>query len=122
MTAGEATGLLGLITGLMSAVMSLGIGFWWIYWSYRKKQLQYQERQLMIEKGLTPPPILERPISPEGALRRGTLLFCLGIGLGLTRAMAVTLVAQDVLAATAAIVGFLGVGYLLYYFIVRGRP
>jgi len=52
------TGVLGVLTGLMTVVLSLGIAFWAIYWDHQKKRLPYQERQLMIEKGLTPPPEL----------------------------------------------------------------
>jgi hypothetical protein len=122
----EAGGLLGELIGLVSVVMSLGIGFWWIYWSYRKKQLQYQERQLMIEKGLTPPTILpEQQLTPEGSLRRGVVLLCLGIGFGLARVIGVNQLDHDlggVFATVAAIVGFLGVGNLVYYFIARRRP
>ena len=31
---------------------------WAVYWEFRKKQLQHEERRLMIEKGMTPPPVL----------------------------------------------------------------
>jgi len=119
----EMTGLLAVFTGLVSAVMTFGIVFWWIYWSYRKKQLQYHERQLMIEKGLTPPPVLpEQRLTPEGALRRGTVLMCLGIGLGLAAVIAANVVDDElggVLGVAAAIVAFLGLGNLAYYFIAR---
>lgn len=122
----EMTGVLGVLTGLVSVVMSLGIVFWWIYWSYRKKQLQYHERQLMIEKGMTPPPVLpEQWLTPEGALRRGTVLLCLGIGLGVAAVIAANLVEAElggVFAVAAAIIGFIGLGNLVYYFIARRRP
>jgi hypothetical protein len=122
----QATGLLGVLTGLLSVVMSLGIGFWWIYWSYRQKQLQYQERQLMIEKGMTPPPVLpEKQVTPEGALRRGTQLVCLGIGLVVAGAIAASRVEEEfggILLIAAAIIAFIGVGNLVYYFIARRRP
>jgi hypothetical protein len=32
------------------------IGAWAIYFDYRKRQLAFEERRLMIERGLTPPP------------------------------------------------------------------
>jgi preprotein translocase subunit YajC len=120
---GELMGVIGVLTGFVSAVMTIGIVFWWIYWSYRKKQLQYHERQLMIEKGLTPPPILpEQPVTPESALRRGTVLLSLGIGFGVAAALGANLVDEDlggVLAVTGTIVGFIGAGNLAYYFIAR---
>jgi hypothetical protein len=34
----------------------LGVIAWGVYWSYRKKQLYYEERRAMIEKGMEPPP------------------------------------------------------------------
>jgi hypothetical protein len=122
----DVPAVLGVLTGLATVVLSLGIGFWWIYWSYRKKGLQYQERHLMIERGLTPPldlPTEKRMSTPEDALRRGTVMLFLGVGLG---------VAYIVLAnsggdgpppwlagSAAGIVGLLGLGYLTYYFIAR---
>jgi hypothetical protein len=79
----------------------------------------------MIEKGLTPPPVLpEQRLTPEGALRRGTVLLCLGIGLGLAGVIAANGVEQELgglLATAAAIVGFIGVGNLVYYLIARRR-
>jgi drug/metabolite transporter (DMT)-like permease len=119
-------GVLGILTGLVTIVMSLGIVFWAIYWSYQKKRLQYQERQLMIEKGLTPPPVLpEAPkkVSPEDSLRRGLVLLFLGVGFGVAAAVVLTVADQEdltwVLGVTGAIVGFLGLGYLAYYFLAR---
>ena len=121
----EASVLVGVATGLVAVLMSFGIVFWWIYWSYRKKQLQYHERQLMIEKGMVPPPVLpEERMTPEDALRRGTVNVCLGIGLGLAGLIAANSIDEDLggLAAVAAvIVGFVGVGNLVYYLIARRR-
>ena len=76
-------------------------------------------------KGLTAPPVLPERLTPEGALRRGTVLLCLGIGLGVAAAIAATVIEQGfggILAGVAAIVGFLGVGHLAYYFVARHRP
>lgn len=75
---------------------------------------------------MTPPPVLpEQRLTPEGALRRGTVLLCLGVGLGVAAAIAAIQVEQElggILGAAAAIVGFIGVGNLAYYFIARRRP
>ena len=81
----------------------------------------------MIEKGMTPPPDLpaeRKLVTPENCLRRGTVLFFLGTGLGLA-----SLVLQGLphappawlLGVGAAIVGSLGVGNLVYHFIARNR-
>jgi hypothetical protein len=32
-------------------------GGWAVYWDYRKKQLSFEERRHMIERGITPPPL-----------------------------------------------------------------
>jgi Domain of unknown function (DUF6249) len=124
----ELAGVLGVLTGLATVVLSLGIAFWAIYWDHRKVRLQYQERQLMIEKGLTPPPVLPgraKP-TPEDCLRRGTVLLFLGVGFGAAAVVVFTAWPQEaefggVLGVTGAIVGFLGLGYLLYYFIARRK-
>ncbi|HEY5616882.1 MAG TPA: DUF6249 domain-containing protein, partial [Vicinamibacterales bacterium] len=92
-----------------------------------KKRLPYQERQLMIEKGLTPPPVLpEQPkkkIGPEDCLRRGTVLLFLGVGLGVVYGVLSRPGVEGPPAWLAgvggAIVGFLGLGYLAYYFMAR---
>ena len=33
-----------------------GLIAWAVYWDFRKKRLQFEERRVMIESGLTPPP------------------------------------------------------------------
>ena len=122
----DLEGVLGVLTGLMTVVLSLGIAFWAIYWGYQKKRLQYHERQLMIEKGLTPPPVLpeeQKRFTPDDALRRGLVLLFLGGGLGL----GYVVLSQPGVAGPPAwvaglagsIVGFLGLGYLAYFFIAR---
>jgi len=123
----QLTGVLGVLTGLMSVILSLGIAFWAIYWDHQKKRLQYQERQLMIEKGLTPPSVLpDSKLTPEGSLRRGTVLLFLGAGFG----VGYVVLGQPgvdgppawLLGVVGAIVGFLGLGYLAFYFIARRNP
>ena len=109
----------------VAIVMGIGIAFYSLYLEDQRKRLQYEERRLMIEKGITPPPMLpDRPRhSAESSLRAALILICLGVGLmlaaffpgerpnGLTR-----------LAGTAApIVLLLGVGNLLYYFMAGKR-
>ena len=76
-----AIAYLGVMIPLVSIVLGLGVAFWAIYWSYRKHQLQFEERRLMIEKGITPPPIPFEPRrSLDKCLRDGTVLTFLGIG------------------------------------------
>ena len=74
--------LVALLIPISAIVLGIGVAFWSIYWDHQKKRLQYQERQLMIEKGLTPPPMLPEKSrkTPEDSLRRGIVLLFLGIG------------------------------------------
>ena len=127
----QITGIVGALTGLVSMVLSLGIAFWAIYWNYQKKRLQYHERQLMIEKGMTPPPVLpeqgRKKVTPQDCLRRGTVLLFLGIGLGAAGLIVINAGFGEeelggILGVAGAIVGFLGAGYLAYYFMVRHNP
>ena len=118
----------GELIPLAAIVLGIGVAFWSIYWDHQRKRLQYQERQLMIEKGLTPPPMLpEEPKrrAPEDSLRRGLVMFCLGVGLGVASVVSAGQVEEKlgaVLGVAAAIVGFVGVGHLAYYFIARRKP
>jgi hypothetical protein len=49
-------------------VLGFGFGGWAIYWDYRKKQLMYEERRVMIERGMNPPPVPEpHANTPAGA-------------------------------------------------------
>jgi hypothetical protein len=114
---------------LSAIVLGIGIAFWFIYWEHQKKRLQYQERQLMIEKGLTPPPVLpdqpKKKITPDDCLRRGTVLLFLGLGLAVGYGVLGRQTSDEELVGmiglAAAIVGFLGLGYLAYYFIARPK-
>jgi len=122
------TGLVAVMIPIVAIVLGIGVAFWSIYWDHQKKRLQYQERQLMIERGLTPPPELpneRKTRTPEDCLRRGTILLFLGIGFAVgyfvlgNQAPDKELVWMAGLAG--AIVGFLGLGNLAYYFLARNR-
>ena len=125
-TFGMTIGLLGVMIPLLATVLGLGVAFWAIYWDHRKKRLQYEERRLMIEKGLRPPPVFpDEGHTPDDCLRRGTIMVFLGIGFGLAH-----LVLQNAayhgpprwgFAVAAAVVGLYGLGNLVYYFIARNR-
>ena len=125
------TGLFGVMVPIVAIVLGIGLAFWSVYWNHQKRQLQYRERQLMIEKGLTPPPLLleeKKSIRPEDSLRRGTILLFLGIGLAVASAVLGNrgFLNDDefigLVVLTAAIVGFIGLGNLVYYFIARRKP
>jgi Domain of unknown function (DUF6249) len=121
--------LAGIMIPLSAIVLGIGLAFWSVYWNHQKRQLQYRERQLMIEKGLTPPPILleeKHTTTPEASLRRGIVLLFLGIGLAAGTAILGNFFDDrefvGIVALAAAIVGFVGLGNLVYYFIARQKP
>ena len=121
--------VVALMIPLVSIVLGIGVAFWAIYWSHQKKRLQYHERQLMIEKGLAPPPVLpdddRSKTTPEDCLRRGIVQVFLGIGLTLGAVVLQNFGDEQdlvwIAGVAAAIVGSIGVGNLVYYFIARGR-
>ena len=127
---GELVPLFGIMVPLSAIVLGMGLAFWSVYWKHQSRRLQYQERQLMIEKGLAPPPAMPdndmRGITPEDCLRRGTTLLFLGIGLALAGVVLANFGDEEELVwiagVAAAIVGSLGVGNLVYYFIARRKP
>jgi hypothetical protein len=124
------TGLFGVMVPILAVTLGIGLAFWSIYWGHQKKRLQYQERQLMIEKGLPPPPVLldddRKKVTPEDCLRRGIVLLFLGIGLAVGTAILGSFFDDrefvGLVALAAAIVGSLGVGNLVYYAIARRKP
>ena len=115
---------IALLVPIVAIVMGIGIGILAIYWDYRTKQLRYKERELMIEKGLTPSPMGpdKPPLTLEECLRRGVIMVFLGIGLGI--AYFVLLHAFQgppawICGVGGAIVELIGIGYLIYYAIAK---
>ena len=127
---GSLTGLFGVMIPLVAIALGIALAFWAVYWGHQKRRLQYQERQLMIEKGLTPPPVMpdeRKRVSPEDCLRRGIILLALGIGLAVASLAVLANFSNDrelvgIVAVAGAIVGSLGLGNLVYYFVARNRP
>jgi len=113
----------GILIPLVSIVMGIGVAFWAIYWDYRTKHMKYRERELMIEKGLTPPPMTPEkpPLTPEDCLRRGIIMVFLGVGLGIGYFILLRSWGPPawLCGVGAAIVGLLGVGHLVYYAVAR---
>ena len=125
----DFTDVIGALTGLSAIVMGIGLAFWSVYWSHRKRQLQYEERRVMIERGMTPPPDLPHDkirITPQDCLRRGVVLLSLGAGFALGAVVLANFSSQQqlvwVAGVAAAIVGCLGAGNLAYYVIARQKP
>jgi hypothetical protein len=127
---GDFVPLFGIMIPLSAVVLGIGLSFWSMFLAHQRKRLQYQERQLMIEKGMVPPPELleddRTKITPEDCLRRGTILLFLGIGLALSAVVLANFGGEEELVwiagVAAAIIGSLGVGNLVYYGIARRKP
>lgn len=125
---------------IVSIVGGLAVGALAIISERRQKLAAMEERRLMIEKGMTPPP-LDNLLSGgraagsrdavESSLRTGIIL--LFVGLGLLAAFAVmkyvvgtesTPIAEllaALLGPAGALVALIGVGHLAYFGIARDR-
>ena len=120
---------LALMVPILMIVLGIGVAFWSIYWNHQKKRLQYDERRLMIERGMEPPPVLpderKKKVTPEDCLQRGTIMLFLGIGLGIAYFVVLGAAGDGpppwLFGAGGAIVGLLGVGNLTYYAIAKRR-
>src|SRR5262245_996238 len=113
---GMLIGLLGVMIPILAIVLGMGVAFWAIYWDHRKKRLQYEERRLMIEKGMTPPLVVPdegSSATPETRLQRGVIMLFVGIGLGIAYFVKHASTPQGppdwLFGAGAAIVGLWGV-------------
>jgi len=114
--------IIGASIPLVAIVMGIGVAFWRMYLDHQRRKLQYDERRLMIERGMTPPPL--PPDAPrrslESSLRTGIILLSLGLGF----AVAYLLRQGGERAGNGFGVGaplfiMLGLGYLVYYAIAR---
>lgn len=114
--------IIGELIPLTAIVMGIGVAFWRMYLDHQRRKLQYEERRLMIERGMTPPPLPpEIPRrSLESSLRNGIILLSLGLGF----AVAYVLGqggdrAGNGFGIAAPLFIMLGLGYLVYYTIAR---
>lgn len=118
----------GELIPLSAIVLAMGVAFLSMYLDYQKKRLQYQERQLMIERGMTPPALLPEGKkgprgSPDDSLLRGIVMSFLGVGLGIGYVVLMNSGGDGpppwLAGVAAAVVGFIGVGNLVYYAIAH---
>ena len=125
-TMGMSIAVLGMLIPILAIVLGIGVAFWAIYWDHRQKRLQYEERRLMIERGMMPPALPEkRALGPEESLRRGTIMVFAGIGLAVAYFVLQTAPRSGppawLFGVSAALVGLTGVGYLVYARLARNR-
>jgi hypothetical protein len=120
--------IVGEMIPLASIIFGVAVAFWAMYLSHQRRRMQFEERRLMIEKGMTPPPlpVETRVRSPQATLRVGIMLLFLGFGFGLAYAIVQgpEIFNQPrgfarALAIAGSIVAMLGVGNMVYYAIAR---
>jgi hypothetical protein len=127
----------GGLIAIVAVVGGLTVPVVALIMDYRRRKLQFDERRLMIERGMTPPPLdagsdrepeLDPATRREKSLQGGIITLFVGIGLGLG-AYALTVLPHTYvprglagpLALAAAVVGCVGIGQLLYYAVSRPR-
>jgi hypothetical protein len=108
---------------------------------HRRKQALLEERRLMIEKGMAPPPLTEQLLSAggeagtraaiESSLQTGIVTLFVGLGLIAFSLMLRFVVAADLsfipqpvialLAPAGALVSLIGIGNLVYFWIASRR-
>jgi hypothetical protein len=115
---------LGALVPIVAIVLGIGVAFWSLYLEHQRKRLVYEERRLMIEKGIVPPSMPENPPRPlESSLRVGLVLVFLGVGLVIAALFPGIMTRAPGLAGlvgmAAPIVLMLGAGNLAYYFIAK---
>jgi hypothetical protein len=126
---------------VVAIVGGLVIGAIAIITEHRRKQALLEERRLMIEKGLTPPPLGEHVLEPggeagtrsaiESSLRVGIITLFVGLGL-----IAFFLVIRFIVGAeftvipgpviallgpAGALVSLIGIGNLVYFWVASRR-
>ncbi len=126
---------------LVAIVGGMGMGVIGMVTEHRRKQALLEERRLVIEKGLAPPPLSDAALqsgemagtssSVEASLRTG--IITLFVGLGLLAAFLVLrfVVAEDftviprpilsLLGPVGALVSVIGIGNLVYFWIASHR-
>ena len=120
---------LALLIPIIAIVLGIGVAFWAIYWGHRTKQLEFEERRAMIEKGMMPPAVLSedarhmRPTTLEDHLRGGIIMTFLGGGFFIGAYLLLHPVFRGdgpppwTLGFVGAIVGMIGLAKLLIYFL-----
>jgi len=124
----------GILIPIVAIAGSFAIPIVAIVMDFKRRRLHSEERRAMIEKGMVPPVVDEnantwgarpRDMASQRArsLRSGIIMLMLGVGLAVAFWVQLTFASDDVmrhvprwgLAMGAAIVGFLGIGNLIYY-------
>jgi Domain of unknown function (DUF6249) len=123
----------GILIPIVAIAGSFAIPIVAIVMDFKRRRLHSDERRAMIEKGMVPPAVEDnanpwgRPRDLESqrarSLRSGIVMLMLGLGLAVAFWVQLNFASDDFmphvprwgLAMGAAIIGFLGLGNLIYY-------
>jgi hypothetical protein len=130
----------GILIPIVAIAGSFAIPIVAIVMDFKRRRLHSEERRAMIEKGMVPPVVDEnantwgvrpRDLASQRArsLRSGIIMLMLGVGLAVAFWVQLTFASDDFmrhvprwgLAMGAAIVGFLGIGNLIYYAVTSDK-
>ena len=126
---------------LIAIVMTFSIPIWAIFNDHRKRRMLHEERRLMIERGMVPPPLpaarkpwdgASDPVRAlEACFQRGVILTIVGVGMAaglLLLTDQLTPFRNEVpdrtfaeLSVVALFIGLIGVANLAYYALARRR-
>jgi hypothetical protein len=112
----NVTGVLATVAVFGSVVLIVGLS---LYAGHRRRLMQHETVRQALERGAAlPPHLLDPAPNPDADLRRGILLVSLGAGIGLLLA-----VLPDTHGAwgTGFVLGLLGLGYLLSWYLIGRR-
>jgi hypothetical protein len=123
---------MGLSIGDAMVVAALAAAFvGYFYFKHRERQhrldLVHEERLAAMEKGIPlpelpiDPPKIERPPNPRGFLVHGIVWTALGVGSMITVRLVEGPVVQNPVWPFPLPVALLGIGLMLYYFLVAER-
>jgi hypothetical protein len=112
----NVTGVLATVAVFGSVVLIVGLS---LYAGYRRRLMLHETVRQALERGaVLPAHLLDPAPNPDADLRRGILLVSLGAGIGLLLA-----VLPDTHGAwgTGFVLGLLGLGYLLSWYLIGRR-
>lgn len=113
--------LVPIIAILSSVALPIGLG---MYIAIRSKNVNHIERMEMIRQGIIPPESTKPTPNKYRSLRNGILLTGLGIGFIISMLIVYQLDLtedQAFFVIAPAILLFLGLSYLIFYFIVKDK-
>ncbi|MCE1163821.1 MAG: DUF6249 domain-containing protein [Bacteroidetes bacterium] len=112
------------IVPIFAIVFTFGFPALIIFWAIYTK---HRERMRLIEKGISPEEarkyftaVEKRPRGSLGALKWGIILLFLGIGIFTANVLEQVYEFNDGISF-GTVVLFLGLGFIIYYFLARGR-